>query len=78
MIFMVCLEEKLDLLGKESKQFLSGLGYHQLPRDGNLRVREAECGISMKVNGADSEIGSSKIDREIESLCMSARVWLSE
>jgi hypothetical protein len=67
-LFVVLLEEELDLLGKEREELLRRLCAHQLFRDSNLGLGEMESGIAVELNGTDTKVRSTKVDGQIQAL----------
>ena len=67
-VLVVLFEEALNLLGQESEELAGGLRNHQLVRDGNLALGQAESAVSVQLNGADTEVCSSQINSHVQTL----------
>ena len=59
---MVLFEEFLNLLGQEGKQFLRGFRHHELLGNWHLVEVQAESGIAIQHDGADTKIGAAKVN----------------
>jgi hypothetical protein len=71
-VFVVHLEEGLDLLGQEGEELAAGLGHHELSRNGDFGLREGEGRVAVQLDGANAEIGATEIDGEVKAL---QRYW---
>lgn len=59
MLIVVSPEEIFDLFCQEAKQFLGGLGYHELMRYGYFGLSEGEGGVAVETYRANSEVGTA-------------------
>lgn len=67
-IAVVSPEKRLDLFGKEREEFFRRLRNHEVSGDGDFGLRKRKGGVSVQLNGADSEIGAPQIDCQVQAL----------
>jgi hypothetical protein len=67
-LVVVNAEEGLDLTGQEKEEILGGTGGHEFAGDHDLGLSEGEGGVSVQLNGAHTEVGSTQVDCKIETL----------
>lgn len=78
MLVVVGFEEGFDLFCEEGEEFLRCFGNHQLARDGNFGLRKGECGIAIELNRAHTEVGTTQIDCQIDTLSFVVRILIEE
>jgi hypothetical protein len=66
-VSVVLLNEQFHLLGEEREERVRVRGHHP-SRDRRLGLCEGEFGVTTQVYRADTEVGSSEIDRQVDAL----------